>query len=137
MNNLENIPKKEFFTVPDGYFEALPSRIRARIAAPGETSFIARYKLQYVLPAILLVIAGIFWITPSRKLQDAETILATIETEQLVVYLNDSDITTDEFVEMIDLNAGDIERIEAAAYGSGLDAEDLDLYLNDLYRDSF
>ena len=32
MKKLEDIPKKEIFDVPDGYFEKLPGKIQARIS---------------------------------------------------------------------------------------------------------
>lgn len=131
MKKLEDIPKKEIFNVPDGYFDALPGKIQARIAAKNstrETSFIFRY----VLPVIALLFIGIYWYTNDRQPVDAESILASVQTEDMIVYLDDSGITTEDLLEHIDFNASDLEAIENEVYELHLSDEALKEIIDDL-----
>jgi hypothetical protein len=119
MKNLENIPKKEIFTVPDGYFESLPGKIQARISAQDSSAkpgFFFRFKMQYALPAMLLVMLGLYSYFASTDKANAESILATVNTEALVAYLNDNDIPAEEFLENLELNDDDVEALEDEVY---------------------
>jgi hypothetical protein len=116
---LEDIPKKEIFTVPDGYFDALPSKIQARIDTGSDgrqEHFVLRYKLQYVLPVLLLFAIGIFWFNQNNDPSDAETMLASVTTEDLISYLNESELATDEVLDQIEFNSIDLEEIETEVY---------------------
>ena len=134
MKKLEEIPKKEIFKVPDGYFEGLPAKIQARIETGGvkEPSFVFRYKLQYALPFVALFAVGIYWFTVASQPQDVESLLASVQTEDLVAYLNESDITTDDLIEGGEFNSTDLEEIESEVYDLQLGDEDLDIDLEDL-----
>lgn len=135
MKKLENIPQKNVFNVPDGYFEALPGKIQTRVAAireEKETSLVFRYKLQYALPVIALLSIGIFWFTTSRQSSDVDSMLASIQTEDLVAYLNASEITTEDLLENVEFNADDLEEIENEAYQLNVDDAELDDVLNDI-----
>jgi hypothetical protein len=129
MKKLENIPKKEIFSVPEGYFDGLPAKIQARISAENpspEPSFIVRYKLQYALPVIIIMAVGIFWITETRQPADVDTLLASVETADLVMYLdNDADITTDDLLENVQFDAMDLEAIESEVYELNIGSEEL------------
>jgi hypothetical protein len=135
MKKPDNIPKKEFFNVPDGYFESLPGRIQARISKElpiQEQRFVTRYKLQYVFPVIIVLAATIFWFIPSQKSTDVQTLLSQVETKDLVRYLSESDITTEDILENVDFNSIDAEAIENEVYESDIDAQELDEILFDL-----
>jgi hypothetical protein len=126
---LEDIEKKEIFKVPDGYFDALPSKIQSRIDGQSpkiEGSFVFRYKLQYVLPVIIFFVIGIFWFEARNRAKDAENILASIATEDLIAYLNESEIPTDEVLDHIEFNSLDLEEIETEVYELEVDDEFLD-----------
>ena len=121
---LEDIPKKEIFNVPDGYFDTLPSKIQSRIDAGSSSSqeaFVFRYKLQYVIPFLALLAVGIFWMSKNGASPDAETILASIETEDLIAYLNESEVATDEVLDHIEFNSTDLDEIETEVYELQLD----------------
>lgn len=135
MNKLENIPKQETFSVPEGYFENLPAKIQARVSSAkpeAETSFIFRYKLQYVLPAVFFVAFGVFWFTDTRQSADVASMLASIETEDIVTYLNNTEITTEDLLENVEFNEGDLEEIENAVYELNMDDAEMDEVLNDI-----
>ena len=129
MKKLENIPKKEIFKVPEGYFEGLPAKIQARIESANparETSFVFRYKLQYALPVIALLAIGIYWFNISSQPKDVDALLASVQTEDLVAYLSESDLTTEDLLEHVEYNSTDLEEIESEVYELHLDAEGLD-----------
>lgn len=136
MKKLENIPKKEIFSVPDGYFEGLPGKIQARISAENaapQTSFIFRYKLQYALPVVILMAIGIFWFAETRQPADVDALLASVETADLVMYLDgDAEITTDDLLENVAFDATDIEAIESEVYELNMDSEELNDVFDEL-----
>src|SRR5690349_17898640 len=102
---LEDIPKKGVFKVPDGYFEELPSKIQKRIDTPTpgwQNSFGYKPKLQWAMLVAVLFAVGIFWYRQTIPTKDAETLLAAVSTEDLISYLNESDVTTDEVFDHID-----------------------------------
>lgn len=134
MKKLEDIPKKVIFNVPDGYFESLPAKIQARIETGRvkESSFVFRYKLQYALPVVALLVVGIYWFAESSQPRDVESLLASVQTEDLVAYLNESDITTDDLIEGVEFNSTDLEEIESEVYDLHFGDEELDIDLEDL-----
>lgn len=131
---LEDIPKKPIFNVPDGYFDQLPHKIQARISGNErpKTSFVFQYRLQYVIPAIFILTVGAIWLFEPGQSTDAESILASVETEQLVAYLSDSDLTTEELIEGVDFSTGDLEAIESQVYDLHLEDEIIDGLLDDI-----
>lgn len=132
---LEDIPKKEIFNVPEGYFDGLPSKIQARIDAQKtgqQESFVFKYKLQYALPMVAILALGIFWFSQFSQTTDAESLLASVETEDLIAYLGESEITTDDVLNHVEFNSEDLEEIESEVYELQLDDELLDRDLNEL-----
>jgi hypothetical protein len=135
MSRLEDVPGKDFFTVPDGYFDQLPAKIQGRIE---------RSKLHYTLrpllrPALiyalpLLIVAVVLFLT-TRPRPDAEAMLASVKTADLIHYLQESKITTEEMLEAIDFSVDDLEALENQAYDLSLpevDAETIDSQFNSL-----
>jgi hypothetical protein len=104
MKRLDEIPKKQIFTVPDGYFEDLPMRIQARIQTPErKSSWIPEFNLalKFALPIVLFgVISVIVWVN-LPKTKDALANLDTIPTEQLLAYLEADEISTEEIIENV------------------------------------
>lgn len=134
MKKLEDIPKKDVFKVPEGYFENLPSIIQARVTGQKkERAFLPSfsYALRYALPVVILGAIGYFWFNPAQP-KTAESILATIETEDLVAYLTETEMTTDELLESVQLDANDVDQIEDEIYGEQLTDEDLDEILDEI-----
>lgn len=135
MKKLEDIPKKQIFEVPDGYFEKLPGIIQSRVGKDREERSgwsVYRFSLQYAVPVVILVAAGIFWFTRSQSDLSTENILASIQTEDLVAYLGDTDFTTEELLEDIDLDAEDAIQIEGAVYEFPLDDSALEEFIDDI-----
>lgn len=134
MKKLDDIPKKDIFNVPEGYFDKLPGIIQARVtkAQPAPRFSLAKFSLRYALPAVVVVAGALFWyigITPSV---DPENILAGIDTEELVAYINESDLSTEELMEQVELDQTDIENIVDEVYGLPLDPNAAEELIDDL-----
>ena len=135
MKKLEDIPKKDVFKVPEGYFENLPSVIQSRVTnQKKERAFLPSfsYALRYALPVVLLGVVGYFWLIPNGQPVTAESILATIETEDLVAYLSETDLTTEELLESIQFDANDVDQLEDKIYDEELSDEDLEGILDEI-----
>lgn len=131
---LEDIPKKPIFNIPDGYFEQLPGKIQSRISEGKreETSLVYQYKLQYVIPVLFLLAVGALWFTRPQPGIDAESLLASVETEDLVAYLNESDLTTEDVLEEVDFSSNDVQDIEMEVYQLQLEDEVFDDVIDEI-----
>jgi hypothetical protein len=119
MKKLEDIPKKQNFEVPDGYFEKLPGIIQSRVTQqPKESSWWLdhRFALRFAVPSVIFLAVSIFWFSRSQMDKSVETILASVQTEDLITYLSESDFTTDELLEDVQLNHEDAADIEESVY---------------------
>lgn len=134
MQKLEKIPKKNIYEVPEGYFDKLPGMIQARIEKKSpRTHFLFTWgtTLKYALPVVFIFIVGLIWFNQSDdKKGDFNSILATIETEDLVAYIGESDISTDELLDAALLDMQDAAAIEDEVYGDVYD-EDLDALIEE------
>lgn len=141
---LEDINKENIHKVPEGYFDELPQLIQSKIADQQKTADpvykrnnALRYSFQLALPvAIILMVVGYFafFKNTSQELSPEE-MLAEVDTNELVLYLEESEITTEEIIENIDLeniefdfNQTDSDLID------DMSEEELDGLLND-YED--
>jgi len=133
MKKLEEIPKKTLFEVPEGYFDRLPGIIQVRVAEkPKQAAWVTtgRYTLKYALPAVMLILVSIVIWGPSR--QSTEDILAGIDSEQLVAYLEETDINTDDILSSLDLEQVEIDAIEEETFQEiGLDEVDMEEWTNE------
>ena len=128
MKNLENIPKKNVFEVPEGYFDSLPGIIQARVAQEKKEPFWVfsiRNNVKYALPALAIVlIAFFFWSKPAG--QSTEDLLASVDSSSLVAYLEDSDISSDDLLESIPLQTEEVDAIQENSMDE-IQADDVDL----------
>jgi hypothetical protein len=128
MKNLEDIPKKTIFEVPEGYFEKLPGVIQSRIAEQNPVreriSYFA-FSLRYALPAIVLIAASIFVYESYYNAQptDAESILASVDSQDLVDYLDEDEVSIEDILE--DVGADDINPDELNTMELDFSEEDL------------
>jgi hypothetical protein len=135
MKKLEDIPKKDIFSVPDGYFEKLPGILQSRLTEHHQpswkTSPIFRYSVRVAIPVLALAV-GIFWYTRQTGGTDAEMILASVETEDLMVYLQESDLSTEELMDHLPLNADDADDIQDAVYELNFGDNELEEIIDDI-----
>ncbi len=130
MKKLEDIPKKNIFEVPEGYFEKLPGIIQARVVKP-EPVRIWVTSLKYALPVLAIMAFGIFWFSGNSEKSFDEQ-LAGIQTEQLIAYLNDADLQIDDLSETVGWNEFDLMELENKVYATfEITDDDLDLLLDE------
>src|SRR5258708_37341727 len=113
MKKLEDIPKKNVFEVPEGYFDRLPGIIHARTAEVKiESQWMPhlRYSLKYALPALVIALAAFFYLM-EPAVQSAEELLASVDTANLIAYLEESDISSDDLLDNIPLNRDEASAI--------------------------
>jgi hypothetical protein len=131
MKKLEEIPKKDVFEVPEGYFDSLPARISARIEArkgsqaPEGFGWIPA--LRFAVPVLMVAAAVYALYLAGPATQNPEKILASVSTEALYEFLDESDLSTEELVNTLDVENFDLDGLEENAYPDiELDEDDLD-----------
>ena len=128
MKKLEDIPKKHPFNAPEGYFDKLPGVIQSRIAQESgvkESTPYFRFALRYALPVVVLAIAAVIYLMPQKQ-NDVDSLLASVSTEAMVIYLEESELTTDELLNNWILDDASVEAIEAEVYFNLNDLENID-----------
>jgi len=119
MRKLEDIPKKSLFKVPDGYFDQLPTEIQARMTKEGRrvpVSGAIGFSLKYALPVVALLVAGIIWFRPAQPLEDQ---LNDIDTEQIALYLDNSEhVDLEENHETMDWTRSELDELEDTIYSN-------------------
>lgn len=103
---LEDIHKENIFKVPDNYFEDLPGRLEQRIAEDRKSiKLIPVRKIINWAAAAAILVFGLYGIT---RLGDqpltVDQILSEVPTEELIDYLVESDMSTEELLENIDIS---------------------------------
>ena len=110
---LEELPKKSVFSTPDGYFDKLPAIIQQKAVDTDKVGLaISRLPIFYRLagPALALVmVLTYFALRPSDQQFNVEAMLDEVSTTELVGYLNESDISTEELLSMMDLEEFDTD----------------------------
>jgi hypothetical protein len=136
MKKLEDIPKKNIFEVPEGYFEKLPGIIQTRVAKPVPAQGFRITSLKYAIAIVAIIGVGIFWFSnQSEKSFDEQ--LAGIQTEQLIAYLSDADLQIDDLAESVDWNEIDLEELEDKVYSTfEITGNELDMLLDEFSVDT-
>jgi hypothetical protein len=126
MKKLEEIAKENIFKVPDGYFEKLPGVIQARVAKPEPKVWFAP-AFKFALPVVAIAIAVTVWFTSQGV--SFEDQLNEIQTEQLMAYLEESDLSADLLTEEVSWSAEDLNELEEKVFSS---MEPIDITIEDL-----
>lgn len=130
MKKLEDIPKTNIFEVPEGYFEKLPGIIQSRVAKPDPTPWFAP-TWKFALPILAFIAVGIVWFT-SQTGDSFEQQLASIQTEQLIAYLDDGDLTMDELAETVTWSETDLNELEEKVFSTiEVSGDELDVLLEE------
>jgi len=133
---LEDVSKKESFSVPNGYFDTLPTIIQAKAIESTKPSFVLSkgLVLKLALPALLLVfIVGYVGYKFQQNLtitdNNIESMLAEISTEELVEYLDQTDLSGEDFLELVSFDG---EQIDDFSMGlDNISDEELELLIGD------
>ncbi len=134
MARLDDIPKKQAFKVPDGYFEALPMRIQARIEGqqPSEQPAFSfgKLALRYAFPVLAVGVASVLlWNTQPSRSGDSLSALNNVSSQELVAFLEDEGITTEDLLEQATLSDVNLDNLQKPL--DNLSAEDLDAITNE------
>ena len=139
MKKLEDIPKRDLFEAPEGYFDRLPGIIQARVAEsarkPGWLPSL-QGSLKYALPVLAIGIAAVFYLNKPEE-QSAESLLASIDSAELVAYLEETDISADDLIDGVSLDEDEVNAIQESANEIGLDEMDIEELSNELGADYF
>lgn len=112
--NLEDIKKKNIYSVPDKYFDQLPMRIQSRVNEKKPVLGLSlKWSLVYKVAALALIIIFFYFdINNNYKRQSTDDLLAQVSTSDLIAYLETTDITMDEIIEGLDLSIIDLDFYE-------------------------
>jgi len=139
---LEDINKKNIYKVPDNYFEQLPTRIQTRVNNEEKAfrfSLSWRFALRVATPAFaLILLLFYFGIRTSDTAQSPEALLAMVETEDIIAYLENTDITTDDIINEIDFSSIDLtfEDEEIIMQDIDIDQDEMNLLFDEYGIDS-
>ena len=110
---LDELPKKQLYSVPDNYFNELPSVIQASVVKPEHNrtpSVFWSASLRYALPALALIMMLVYFgVRINDNDIDVQAMLEDIPTEELVLFITESEITTDELLSLIDIKELDVD----------------------------
>lgn len=135
MKKLEDIPKQEIFNVPKGYFDNLPNVVQSRIEKKNAHTLQPNFRIAwgYALPVVVMLAIGAFWFTSTNKqTPDSEIMLAEVSTEDLIIFLNIAEISTDELLENELLDDVDATQIENEVYQYNFDTNDRESIIDEL-----
>ncbi len=128
---LEDIEKKTPFEVPEGYFDKLTVDIQARVSEQSESRWILKPELKWALRGafvVLLVLTTVFF--PRTESQSAEQLLAQVDDQALINYLENIEISDEEL--MLTLDETDLDNLIDESYDDlELSEDDLDNLLID------
>ncbi|WP_185152670.1 hypothetical protein, partial [Fulvivirga aurantia] len=111
------------------YFEDLPGIIQAKaVKQQKQPQLIFVKSLKYALPALALIcVIAYFGGFFSVETAEPQELLAEVSTNDLIDYLESTDITSDEILENIDLESLDLEFGTESQITDDLNEEDLEL----------
>lgn len=130
MKKIEDISKESIFKVPEGYFDKLPGVIQSRVASQKKSAFSFSWNvaLRYALPAIVVIIAGIYWFRPAPGLDEQ---LNSIPAEQIAFYLDDLDLHDDEVQDEEPWTVEEMDQLESDVYDQMDTSEDFEQEMMD------
>lgn len=106
---LDNLEKRNIYTVPDRYFDELPSIIQAKAVEKKPFYQLPAFNLglKLALPTafvLIFVIYSGFFKSEQLPVGNFDTLISEVTTEDLVAYLGDSDISTQEIIDYVSLD---------------------------------
>lgn len=121
------------FTVPDGYFDQLPSRIQARVTRPPKPAFSISWSWQRTVASLAgaSLIAVLVWQTlPQRQESLGSETLSGVSREAITAYLDDQGVNPYELADSPQIHSTLDSDTTAIQY---LDVEPADIqqYINE------
>ncbi len=128
---LDELNKKSPFQVPEGYFDQLTVDIQARIQDKKKRAWLPAPQLKWAMAAAaMLTLVAVIWIYQSDTTLTAEQMLAQVDEETLLEYLDISEFSEAELLEGVSPNViNDLWQEEDAFDDLQLETDDLDQLL--------
>lgn len=128
MKKLDDIPKKNIFEVPEGYFDRLPMKIQERVEFSTQTpsASVWSLSLRYALPVIVACFALFYYLKPNAH--ETEELLASISNEHLIAFLHESDVSESDLLEVANFNDADADSLNQQLNNTLLGGFDPDSY---------
>jgi hypothetical protein len=99
---LEDLEKKNIFTVPDRYFDTLPSIIQSRVAKPERsTRFTFGWVPRLAFASVILVLLVSVWFFKQNLDNQPTALLTQVSSTEITNYLQDSDVSQLELMETV------------------------------------
>ena len=113
--NIDELKKDNVFKVPEGYFEELPSIIQAKVTQPSEPEpfWGVQPAVRWAAVAASILVFAVYFsvFRTDTNATDVESLIAQVSMEDLVAFIENSDITTEELIASIDLEGFYLEDI--------------------------
>ncbi|MGI9544762.1 MAG: hypothetical protein ACR2MX_15980 [Cyclobacteriaceae bacterium] len=120
---LEDIEKKHGLKAPpERYFDELPGIIQAQTAhkATSKRNFAWSGALRYALPAVVVLLVVVFIIRGLNQQDlDPESMIADVAIEEVMAYLEETDISTEELIASVDWDEASLD-FEKDLEGAGI-----------------
>ena len=100
--------RQQPFTVPDGYFDQLPSRVQARVTRRSKPAFSISWSWQRTAASLVgaSLIAVLVWQTlPQRQESLGREALTGVSNEMITAYLDDQGIDANELADSQQLHS--------------------------------
>lgn len=100
--------RQQPFTVPDGYFDQLPSRVQARVMRPSRPAFSISWSWQRTAASLagVSLIAVLVWQTlPQRQESLGREALTGVSNEVIAAYLDDQGVNANELADSQQLHS--------------------------------
>lgn len=130
--DIESIERKNIHQVPDGYFDDLPLKIQSRItqreaSTPSVFVFIMRLAGGLTAAAVIFVLGWYNFPTQNNSLS-ADEILASIQSEDLIEYLYEENISTEDILASVDEDflIDEVDYLETEIMSKSLSDEELE-----------
>ena len=129
------IKKKNIYSVPDAYFDQLPNRIQSRVLKRKSVfgfGFDWSHVWKIATPAIAVILIVLYFGPQlTRQTQSAEQILAQVSSEDLIAYLQTTDITEEEIVELVDFSDIDLDYYENGTIIHEMNENEIDALIDE------
>ena len=102
---LEDLPKKDAFRAPDGYFDSLSSRLNDRIERSDVQSrvrILSIWKPLAIAASLIGILCVVWFGYRSAESSNAETLLTQVSIEDLQTYLGADDVEIEDVVMLAD-----------------------------------
>ncbi|WP_420581702.1 hypothetical protein [Reichenbachiella sp.] len=135
--DIESLERNHIHQVPDGYFDELPLKIQSRINEEKRVStslFIPKMQVVWSLTAAVAIFLIGWFFYPQDSHPTTQQLLASIDSEDLIEYLYEEDISTDEILASVNESylIEDLETLEKEMIDGDLSDDDLESIYSEL-----